>query len=173
VYSSTGTQWDLETSGYYYRHRMYHSLLGRFVSRDPVGYEDGMSCYAYVVASPTDHVDPTGLKCRGPSEHATYVSRNNCRTTWYTRRYWWSSCDGGWEKERIEEHWPGRRPAYQYICLRPCKEMNCDDDEVCTKVVVTIRRGGSITRRPACICLERREQGGQPTPIPRLPGILL
>jgi RHS repeat-associated protein len=46
VYSYTGTQWDVETSGYYYRHRIYHALLGRFVSRDPSATGDTRSLSA-------------------------------------------------------------------------------------------------------------------------------
>ncbi len=38
-----------------YRARFYHAELGRFISRDPVGYFDGMSLYrAYFVPNGTD-----------------------------------------------------------------------------------------------------------------------
>ena len=30
AYTYTGRYWDAETGLYYYRHRMYHALLGRF-----------------------------------------------------------------------------------------------------------------------------------------------
>ena len=44
---------------YYFRARYYSGELGRFVSRDPLGYIDGMSFYmAYFVVS---GVDPSGL----------------------------------------------------------------------------------------------------------------
>lgn len=46
----------------YYRNRMYLSELGRFVSRDPIGYEAGdVSLYRYVGNSPLMHGDPSGL----------------------------------------------------------------------------------------------------------------
>ncbi len=37
-YTYTGRRLDAETGLMYYRNRMYHPELGRFVSRDPVGY---------------------------------------------------------------------------------------------------------------------------------------
>ena len=43
---------------------MYHSQLGRFVSRDPLGYEAGeLNLQSYVSARPTGRTDPSGLKC--------------------------------------------------------------------------------------------------------------
>jgi len=43
---------------------MYHPTLGRFLQRDPVGYADGMSFYAYVSGWPTALLDPAGLRAR-------------------------------------------------------------------------------------------------------------
>ncbi len=58
----TGRRADLESLLYYFRARYYHAELGRFLSRDPAGYVDGMSLYrAYFVAGGTD---PSGKKCR-------------------------------------------------------------------------------------------------------------
>ncbi len=39
---------------------MYHARLGRFISRDPLDYEDGMSLYEYVRTNPTVHTDVFG-----------------------------------------------------------------------------------------------------------------
>ena len=62
MYSSTGTQWDLETSGCYYRHRVYHAGLGRFGSRDQIGYNGSeASLYEYVRSQPTISQDAMGL----------------------------------------------------------------------------------------------------------------
>ncbi len=52
---------DGEAGLYYYRHRVYAAELGRFVSRDPIGYEDGPDLYAYLHSKPQTGIDPTGL----------------------------------------------------------------------------------------------------------------
>src|SRR3954462_1582534 len=42
---------------------MYDATLGRFLSRDPIGQEGGsIALYAYARGSPTDMVDPLGLR---------------------------------------------------------------------------------------------------------------
>jgi hypothetical protein len=40
---------------------MYHPTLGRWVQRDPLGYVDGMSVYAYTSGGPLAEIDPFGL----------------------------------------------------------------------------------------------------------------
>ena len=60
----TGRELDTETGLYYYRARYYDAKLGRFLSRDPVGYTAGLNLYAYVDNNPLSFVDPLGLEKR-------------------------------------------------------------------------------------------------------------
>ncbi len=58
----TGREWDSVLAQYHYRARIYDANLGRFASRDPIGYEGGSACfYELVSSSPLLHVDPQGL----------------------------------------------------------------------------------------------------------------
>ena len=58
----TGYHFDTETDNYHVRYRYQHPVLGRWMSRDPVGYKDGMSLYEYVKSNPIIFTDPTGRK---------------------------------------------------------------------------------------------------------------
>gem|GEM_PF-3424047 len=57
----TGRPFDAVTGLGYFRARWYHASLGRFVSRDPAGYIDGGSLYAYAMGNPWLYADPSGL----------------------------------------------------------------------------------------------------------------
>ncbi len=50
---------------YYYRARYYSPILGRFISKDPIGFSGGINLYAYVRNNPVNLRDPLGLceKC--------------------------------------------------------------------------------------------------------------
>jgi RHS repeat-associated protein len=62
----TGQVLDGETGMMLYRNRFYHTGLGRFVQRDPIGYEaEDMSLYRYVGNQPNGWLDPMGLRTWG------------------------------------------------------------------------------------------------------------
>jgi len=52
---------DEETGLYNAKRRYYHSVFGRFLSRDPIGERGGINFYAYVLNSPVRFIDPYGL----------------------------------------------------------------------------------------------------------------
>jgi RHS repeat-associated protein len=60
VASGSGEDW------YDYRARHLRADAGRFVQRDPLGYVDGASLYAYAGLSPLVNVDPMGTNLIGP-----------------------------------------------------------------------------------------------------------
>jgi RHS repeat-associated protein len=66
-YRYAGYRWDYETYLLQVRNRWYHPSLGRWLSRDPIGYEGGdFNLCAYTEGRPTIAVDPFGLEkvCR-------------------------------------------------------------------------------------------------------------
>jgi RHS repeat-associated protein len=56
-----GYRFDSDTGLYHVRHRYLHPTLGRWTTRDPLGYLAGMHLYGYVGSNPLACVDPLGL----------------------------------------------------------------------------------------------------------------
>lgn len=57
----TGREYDFNSNCYFFRARSQHSDSGRFLQKDPLLYIDGMNDYTYVINSPTNRIDPSGL----------------------------------------------------------------------------------------------------------------
>jgi RHS repeat-associated protein len=89
--SFTGQVLDNETGLMLYRNRGYHPTLGRFIQRDPIGYEDRINIYEYVYNSPNNIVDILGLQgSKGAG------GKENIRP---------SEIPAHWTKEQVEEHY--------------------------------------------------------------------
>jgi RHS repeat-associated protein len=56
-----GREYDSETGLYYFRARYYDPELGRFLSSDPMGYQDSMNLYQAFNCNPVNFLDPLGL----------------------------------------------------------------------------------------------------------------
>ena len=57
-----GYRYDAETENYYVRNRYYSPTLGRWLTRDPIGYQGGINLYGYVNSSPVGNVDAEGTQ---------------------------------------------------------------------------------------------------------------
>jgi RHS repeat-associated protein len=56
-----GVRNDSASGLIYMRHRWYDASLGRFISRDPIGFEGGYNLYQYCGNNPAGAIDPSGL----------------------------------------------------------------------------------------------------------------
>ncbi|PKK88536.1 MAG: hypothetical protein CVV64_18455, partial [Candidatus Wallbacteria bacterium HGW-Wallbacteria-1] len=60
-YLYTGRRYSEITNQYFNRNRYYSPALGRFVSKDPIGFAADINLYRYVGNNPLIWVDPSGL----------------------------------------------------------------------------------------------------------------
>jgi RHS repeat-associated protein len=56
-----GYRWEVVTQLYHVRHRVLHAVLGAWVERDPMIYDDGLNLYQYVQSTPLNLSDTLGL----------------------------------------------------------------------------------------------------------------
>ena len=97
VYGFQGRRLDSETNGLmYFRNRYYNPQLGRFISRDPLGYVDSMGLYEAFSGNPFNISDPMGLEeaiGANPGDHnrlkAKYIKKGlyHPYTPAYDREY--------------------------------------------------------------------------------------
>jgi len=57
-----GYRWDRETGLYQVRNRALHPALGRWCTRDPLGFSAGVNLYEYTRSRPLSALDPTGTR---------------------------------------------------------------------------------------------------------------
>jgi RHS repeat-associated protein len=62
-YTFTGREWDEESGLFFYRARYMDPKIGRFTSKDPIGFDGGdVNLYAYVRNNPMLYTDALGQK---------------------------------------------------------------------------------------------------------------
>ncbi len=60
LYGFTAREWDGPSRLNFYRARWYDQSQGRFLSEDPIGFEEGPNFYQYAQQNPALYVDPSG-----------------------------------------------------------------------------------------------------------------
>jgi RHS repeat-associated protein len=86
---------DNETGLILLTHRYYDPTQGRFLTRDPIGYEGGVNLYGYVKSNPITYYDREGYwSCKNPTPGKFF---QNCPIVDRVVHWWWcygckSSC---------------------------------------------------------------------------------
>ena len=130
AYTYTGRQLDAETGLYYYRARVYAPQLGRFVSRDPVGYDAGYSLCLYADNSPNSMTDPFGretISIGFPEDKETIVA------DWWN----WLITDETISIDPNHPNWPGAKD-----------ELDRAVDDCCVHKVIFNGHGDSCSFGP-------------------------
>ncbi|TWT39917.1 hypothetical protein KOR42_50630 [Thalassoglobus neptunius] len=77
---------DTTTELYLVRNRFYHTGLGTWLSRDPVGYTSSLSLYEFVDSGPLTFFDPTGLEPAGYNHpYPLYLGGQNDQPLFYLK----------------------------------------------------------------------------------------
>jgi RHS repeat-associated protein len=84
-YSYTGREWDATLGLHHFRARWMSPSAGRFLGRDPIGYEGSeWGLYEFVRSRALDRLDPSGLvlifcECKSPSitDFFPYISQGS------------------------------------------------------------------------------------------------
>ncbi|WP_222435500.1 RHS repeat domain-containing protein [Allorhodopirellula solitaria] len=83
-YTHTSREWTPAAGLYYFRNRWYDALLGRFSSRDPIGYEGSpYGLYEFLSSAPVIYSDSAGLsteliEAMEPAAACNYSDKIDC-----------------------------------------------------------------------------------------------
>ena len=132
-FTFTGQRLDFETGLMLYRNRVYHPTLGRFVQRDPIGYNAGdVSLYRYVGNQVIHVLDAWGLfgitcHCIGTWTGKRGKKDVTASHTWCRGRLAMNCCTdacgshgmkcNGFDKEGTDSNLPGTLCSF---LLNPC-----------------------------------------------------
>jgi RHS repeat-associated protein len=133
IYTYTTRRLDAETGLMYYRNRMYHPALGRFISRDPIGYDaEDVNLYRYLGNSPRSYVDPIGTDRRlvgwGAFHLVIEIRNRETGETWFLDfgPDWFGGGSGGYSAYK-GYYTPGRVPITDWLRTTPEEDQKLID----------------------------------------------
>jgi RHS repeat-associated protein len=91
---------DESGSLYFMRARFYDGKIGRFMSKDPLGFDGGdWNLYGYVINSPIKNIDPLGLTPMYNTANSTpmVIEQKNENTDYNSNSHQLMSYNGNWE----------------------------------------------------------------------------
>lgn len=110
---------DRNDSGLYLMgHRHYDSTLGRFISRDPIGFRGGLNLFNGHGTDPISTVDPTGLEVLPIGVYARDAQRQGELMTGNSPADWWiwESTLPGPYGDPNPENWGEWNDLVDYVC---------------------------------------------------------
>ena len=160
-YFFTGRRLDILDAGslkiQYSRNRYYSPTLGRFLSRDPAGYVDGLSTYEYVGSDPLSYIDPMGLNLYAIGGTWEELSDNANTAKFYNnfkhdngtnkiqKRYYWRG--PGFDSKGGKPKWRGAVGTSVEAIINDVHRTICRDfcEDPCIKInLVGWSRGAAI-----------------------------
>jgi RHS repeat-associated protein len=130
------------TGLHYLKARYYDPLAGRFLSRDPIGYDGGLNIYAYVDNRPTAFVDPFGFM---PEEvESCAVKKDPCKSK--DSKVDCELCQDKNYKNCLKKKHPGLCYACAVACENMCTDSNNDGEKVNLCWKICIKAGGKVRK---------------------------
>lgn len=128
-YTYTGREWDGSLELYHFRARMYDPKAGRFIGRDPIGFDGSKwNVYEYGNSRPMSGTDPFGKKFASCCIAVACLARQDAACmlacaydpVWDDRRDSWSDCYFKCRKAVLGGKLKGLSDAACYAAVYSC-----------------------------------------------------
>jgi RHS repeat-associated protein len=102
-FTFTGREYDPESGLYYYRARYYDPRAGRFLTKDPIGFDGGdANLYRYTLNNAINFVDPLGLWCTYYQSTGQMICVNDQTGQQYYNEIGYAGTGRGWNNPDMQ-----------------------------------------------------------------------